>query len=628
MGGKAPMLCHALLVLLLRHGFALTDEEKSDLVLQQSIEAASIVRVVGDFNNNATCKWPDCAPVCEACDTKAMGSCMVPGVNECPWNAKCTLGTCFCSKGYCGQGSMCKFRTCALGGQPEPYVAGNLVHQFASLGGELPPFNAQEDDWMGYVDDCKKIPLIVLAFGVVLAIMTCTCILCQLECEFSWIPTSPVVLLVLCAATVAVIAFGVTSRGIVVTENMNMMEYQFRRVDEQIDSAVGLAIELEDMEETFEAIVNDLPQSCSSMVPGAKEAMAMASDKAQEKLLEMKQKVMAFLKVANTAKSMMTRLLQSFDLLKALIVVVPMVPLILMGLWILTIGIATVISWQSSNPHVAERADDLVIRFGAGGACCAMLVASFVSAAYLFAGIVTGGLCMHLDTNVISLVTVVNFTDVSQFKFDIDPILEGAAKYYVLGSQENPMISMIEDVERDAVALYGVYENATWATTPAEMVCSGIKKLNASDALTACSKSVQFARELMSAKNMYPYYQTFAHELMCDKMLHGMKLLILYTIIVSMILMPLVALCADVDLRKWERYKMDNYEDHYDMSYEAQEASPFLKNSLNMMQGMQHAMPGMQHAGMQSSPSQMMQGMQAAAQSRQMQLYSYSGNGN
>ena len=39
--------------------------------------------------------------------------------------------------------------------------------------------------------------------------------------------------------------------------------------------------------------------------------------------------------------------------------------------------------------------------------------------------------------------------------------------------------------------------------------------------------------------------------------------------------------------------------------YEAQEASPFLKNSLNMMQG-----------------------MQAAAQSRQMQLYSYSGNGN
>jgi hypothetical protein len=29
-----------------------------------------------------------------------------------------------------------------------------------------------------------------------------------------------------------------------------------------------------------------------------------------------------------------------------------MVPLILMGLWTLAIGIATIISWQSSNPHV------------------------------------------------------------------------------------------------------------------------------------------------------------------------------------------------------------------------------------------------------------------------------------
>ena len=49
---------------------------------------------------------------------------------------------------------------------------------------------------------------------------------------------------------------------------------------------------------------------------------------------------------------------------------------------------------------------------------------------------------------------------------------------------------------------------------------------------------------------MYPYYRTFGRELMCDKMLHGMKLLILYTVVVSTILMPLVALCADVDLRR------------------------------------------------------------------------------
>lgn len=66
--------------------------------------------------------------------------------------------------------------------------------------------------------------------------------------------------------------------------------------------------------------------------------------------------------------------------------------------------------------------------------------------------------------------------------------------------EENPLISMIEDVERDATALYSVYTNATWAVQPAEMVCTGVKNLNASEALGACQKSVAFARELLSAR--------------------------------------------------------------------------------------------------------------------------------
>lgn len=135
-----------------------------------------------------------------------------------------------------------------------------------------------------------------------------------------------------------------------------------------------------------------------------------------------------------------------------------------------------------------------------------------------------------------------------------------------------------------------------------------------------------------SCRNMYPYYDTFARELVCHRMrgsqlraclvmgaparLSGMNLLIIYTLaggwlpsvlpslftcqVVSLILMPCVALLADVDLRsprkqihvlqeayyhhtcesyasgwhlgmlpewarKWERYKMNNYEQHYDM---------------------------------------------------------------
>jgi len=215
----------------------------------------------------------------------------------------------------------------------------------------------------------------------------------------------------------------------------------------------------------------------------------------------------------------------------------------------------------------------------------------------------------------------VNFTELTDFPVVIDPVLEGAAKYYILGSQENPMISMIEDVERDAHALYSVYSNATWAVEPAKMVCNGVKNLNASDAMDACHESVNFAGQLIAASNVYPYYRTFAHDLMCDKMLHSMKLLILFTIVVSMILMPLVALCADIDLRKWERYKMDNYEDHYDMSYEGHEGhegheksqllgvSPSSFGMLPQMPQMPHipGIPGMGPMGPMQTPSRQMQ---------------------
>jgi len=605
------MLRCALFLLLLQLVLA-KDKEKEIKHLTESVAAASIVRARGEYNSSSTCVWPDCAPTCEGCGTKAMGTCMIPGVNMCPWSSVCLIGTCFCSKGYCGQESECKFRICELGAQPAPYVPGDLVSGFASLGGEAPPYNAKEEDWIAFAESGKKLPLFVLAIGFLMGIMTCTCILCQLECEFSWLPTSPVVLLALCGITVAVILLGVVSRGMVVTTNMDLMETQFRRVDRSIDKARDLAEELKGIVLSFEGAVNALPDSCQAMVPGAKEAMGMAAEKANEELTEMQEKVDSFERVAGAAKTAMVTLLESFDVVKMAVIFVPMVPLILMGLWTLAIAVATIISWQSSNPHVAERADDLVIRFGTCGACCNILVATMLSASYLYVGILAGGFCTNLDANVISLVHAVNFTKLSSFPVNIDPVLEGAAKYYILGNQENPIHALIEDVQRDAVALHSVYTNASWVVKPAEMVCSGVANLNVSDALDACKKCVGFVKELMSARQIYPYYDTFARELMCDKMLHSMRLLIIFTMVVSIFLMPMVALFADVDLRKWERYKMDNYENHYDMSYESHEASPFLGKS-----GMQ--MPQMPHIPMPQMSRKPGQ-LPSPAASREMQL--------
>ncbi|OLP88707.1 Cytochrome c-type heme lyase [Symbiodinium microadriaticum] len=1089
-----PRCFLAVLATLTALSSALTDKEKAEKTLHESIK----------YSNASNCVWPECAPVCEDCGSKGVGSCMIPGAQMCPWSAKCTLGSCFCRKGYCARGQECKFRTCQLGARPPKHAVSNSARRLAEFGPDL-PYNATAEEWHEFVVGSTKWPFLLLLAGVVMGLLTCGCICGHCAWE------SPIILLVLCILTVGFISFGVVSRPMragngevlnprnmmpempqtraesqtmdlnkdrevssipktgetgnwvypspqqfyhallrknkeaeaetmdavvyahnvtnertpsllrfvgrqkdlswggwwsrllsyrgvpfdrhdwfidrcgqrtvryvidyyddpaardfvdrlrrpgwqlrrmwtaffggggegaaVVSESFDLIGQQLRRVQKSIVSAKSLAKDLEDMASTFQAVVDDLPHTCNAMVPGAKEMMTMASDKANEKLLEMSGKVEAFSNVANAADfSMSTALAQEWAM-KMLVVIGPMVPLVLMAVWTLGVAIATVVSWLSSNPKIAKRADDLVIECAAPCTCCLMMLAVLLASSYLWVGILVGGVCLNLDGNAVSLIHTVNFTELhvviclildtqpqypifigmlipmsfpqsirqncssgaykqnlhgvlfisrhiyrnawsavsitsiahttcrpaemivikrfrggggeyrttadtgggeywttadtgaslgwreeastgpqptqeraasayhrdyaffgynsyialavkqlyttcrpaerlpplatgtmpswatpscialavrqllrenrrrftasnlhiveltardakqtlshalrdawrghtwsqflksdakaaeafrhcnsaqvrqrahnmmlrwarggedrrhlpaitsghyvsktrllftqretghpfplrlryeelhgklkgkhlhhptgialpamraaallgehgeemltvwlgstclrshsnsfamlrqmtatSHFKFHIDPVLEGATRYYIEGSQENPMISMIEDVERDATALYTVYTNATWATTPAEMVCDGVRNLNASDALAACTRSVGFATELMAASNIYPYYDTLGHELMCDTMLHGMTLLVFYSAVVSIVLMPLVAICADVDLRKWEAYKEANYENHYDISHEMQEKFPFLSN--------------------------------------------------
>eukprot|EP00440_Ansanella_granifera_P020471 gb/GFBE01022235.1/.p1 GENE.gb/GFBE01022235.1/~~gb/GFBE01022235.1/.p1 ORF type:complete len:585 (+),score=108.13 gb/GFBE01022235.1/:1-1755(+) len=558
--------------LLLRHAYA---QYSADQSLREAIAAASVVRIVGEYNTDPSCQWPECAPVCEACPQTKMGGCFVPGVDECAWNSQCIMGSCFCGKGYCPKQGQCAWRTCSYGAKPPAYEASSTAKRLASFAPIAPGVNGTRTEWKEYALTSAKWPAVLCALGILIAFGTLVCVCCELEFEPEWMPKSPVVIISLCAVTVVIIVIGVTTRGSVVSSSMALAKDQIGRMDQSIDQAVQLAAQLEQMTQSFEVTVQALPSSCRG-IPGASNVMTTAADKANEKLQEMKQKVDAFSKMSALADKYITMMKDQFSMMQVLLVYLPMVPLLLMMLSILAIGIAAMISCYSKNPEVAERADDCVIRFGSVGSCIIMVVAVIQVSIYSLASVSTASVCVDLDQNVIGLFTSVNFTELSHYKYNIDPIMEGAAKYYILGSQENPMITMIQEVANDAMALYTVYTNATWATGPAAAVCPGVHELDAQTALRGCQESVAFATELLRAKNMYPYYKTFGQELVCEKMLTSMSLLILFTGFVSFICLPLISCCADVDLRKWENQKQRNYGTHYDPESRHEQEMPIL----------------------------------------------------
>ncbi|CAE8615306.1 unnamed protein product, partial [Polarella glacialis] len=182
----------------------------ADETIKTAIAAASIVRIQGQYDLSKSCQWPDCAPVCEDAPATPMGSCKVPGKDKCVWDSSCIVGTCFCNKGTRPENGACVAITCSYGAMPPKFEAPSWVKGFAGMGPTPPPANADANAWKSFAFACAKMPFLLCVLGIAMAATTCICIQGHLECECSFLPTSPVVLLALCAVTVTIIATGVT----------------------------------------------------------------------------------------------------------------------------------------------------------------------------------------------------------------------------------------------------------------------------------------------------------------------------------------------------------------------------------------------------------------------------------
>ncbi|CAE7548616.1 HCCS [Symbiodinium natans] len=83
---------------------------------------------------------------------------------------------------------------------PPTYPVSNSARQLADLGPPLPS-NATVEEWHEFFVGSTKLPLVLLAVGVAMGVVTCLCIFGHCAWEPQWMPTSPIILLVLCLLT-------------------------------------------------------------------------------------------------------------------------------------------------------------------------------------------------------------------------------------------------------------------------------------------------------------------------------------------------------------------------------------------------------------------------------------------
>jgi len=253
--------------------------------------------------------------------------------------------------------------------------------------------------------------------------------------------------------------------------------------------------------------------------------------------------------------------------MKFYFLVIPFVPMLTITLASLSIVSAILTSWFTKNPTVASVVECIVLRCGSFGIALLIIMAILVAAVWLEVGLVLSEFCTDADTNVLLVVHGIDFTandNATAFMgVTLTQLVHRVADYYVAGIGDNPALTFITDAANKLIEIGLLVERVHIVLDFASTACEGASHLNVSQTVLALESIIDDVDGLLHAQNIWPYYEVMMHHVACGTLPIGMCWLILMNTIVGLVFFPVLAILADIDLRKWSSWKEDNYNEHY-----------------------------------------------------------------
>lgn len=536
-------------------------------VVDYLIADASISKLNSTIpNSDPSCHWPACAAVCGQCPKASSAeTCKVQLFYKCPINSQCIIGSCFCNEGTClNAQNACTPRVCVMGAVPPKLKETKLKNTYLMYAPSTPEQGATIEEWANWAKSCYKAPLAILMLGVTMSTVVFCCLAFHLECECRFLPRGPCLLVTLCVLAMFATGIGIGQRAISVNTSMRYGEAQLRLILKAADETRSLVDSVVASKQEFQNSLESLPTSCSSYVPMAKQAAGKAAIAARTHLTKLN-RALDIMEKALTAVIRNLRIVLDKYVWKMEFVatVVPAIPLLTMTAGMLTMAIAALTSWFSKDPDVSEMADNIVLRCGSCFISCSIIMAALLAAGIFYSGIVLTGFCVNLDSNIVDIVSKVNFTKLANVSYPIDPIVRGTVEYYLTGRRENPLHTLLGSAESTLDAMLAVYDSSTWLVKPAAMACPGLDNLKPAPLVTEGHRCIELAKAKVSAAFVWPMYNTVFRHMVCRAETESMYDLAKLTMFIGFVAYPIIAIIADIDLRKWADHKEANHEDHF-----------------------------------------------------------------
>lgn len=522
-------------------------------------------------SSDPNCIWPACSAHCDHCPkADAQHTCKAAGFQNCPVNSQCMIGACFCNTGTCLIGDTCKDKVCKMGAVPWRNRQADTAPFFLQFAPPIPAQTSTLADWKAWSLSCIKAPIVLLVLGCICATLIFWCLMCHLECDMPWLPKSPIILIALCIVT------GIAS-GVSIGVRFRQVSSTVDKMDDRLSVMLTAALETRNIVDevmlaktAFHENLKALPETCVAYVPLAKQMVEKGTLSAEQKMVKLD-------KAIELVDHMLTVMIRNLRLAKEQVwlmhlslTILPSVPLVFMVMGMFTIALAASISWCTHNPRTSELADRVVIQCGSFGIAISIILASILAASVFYSSIVTCGFCKNVDTNILNLAKQVDFEKLAKTAqtYPINPLVNGVLQYYLAGTRENPIHSLLTTSESMLEAMLAVYDTSQWAVKPASLACPGLDELQPGPLVETGKKCIALAKDKTHSAFVWPFYRDLVREILCREGPDTSLQLAITTLVIALIFYPMIAIIADIDLRKWADHKTDNHESFYGGFYD------------------------------------------------------------
>jgi len=450
---------------------------------------------------------------------------------------------------------------CENGTRPPPQVPCEDVrrlHQF-SMGD--PPTGASMNAW--HLRNTRDLvaPLILVGLGAAAAYITHAMLKDGPDtCLCRRVPRLPIFLPLWSMGTLVYSWSGSGKRQVAVTHVFDNTTIELTNLQQDLETILRVSHNISDVEEHFREANDQVPNSCRfpTVTQGMMVQAVNAIDDATDQSFQL---VGRLNDMFHALPKRISQLLATADYVRWLMGYLPLLPMLTVILGTVAIVVFTCMAFCNPEPKIAERASRALTKHGSYAFPILTLMLTIFAAMYLHIGIIMSGFCLAVDENVLGLIHTMEFELEGQYERDNKQVTEdvrGTVDFYVSGIAPNPAQKILEELSTN-IQTFSKVRNATkMVQSVAGFACPAFHKVPMDETIRTLDADMDIMRELLRPENIWPYYDRVVHRTACQELPEHAWELIWFNTIMGLVLLPVLAVTADVDLKRMVKFKQSN----------------------------------------------------------------------